>query len=214
MDIRGILFDFDGTVLKSMEQHFQAWRQAFEEKNIGIKAGDFFPLEGQGIETIARLFGKRFNLDKAAVNDIIDRKSEIYNNIMRVEFYDYFLELLDHLKNKNIPVGVVTGGSRARVKKVIDQYFDGTFDAVVTVDDVARGKPHPEPFLKGAELLGLKPEQCLVIENAPLGIKGALRARMTVIAVTTTLPPDELKEAHYIAHNFNEVEVIIESLMK
>ncbi len=213
MDIRGILFDFDGTILKSMEQHYEAWQKAFAEKNISITAGDFFPLEGQGIDTIARLFGKKFNLDKSAVNHIIKRKIEIYNDIMHVEFYDYFQDLLGHLKNKNIPVGVVTGGSRRRVKKVIDQYFNGTFDALVTVDDVQRGKPHPDPFLKGAELLGLKPQQCIVIENAPLGIKGAKRAEMTVIAVTTTLPPDELNEAHYIAHDFKEAEAIIESLI-
>ena len=81
------------------------------------------------------------------------------------------------------------------------------------MDDVERGKPYPDPFLKGAELLGLKPQDCVVIENAPLGIEGALKAGMTVIAVTTTLNAEHLKQAHYIVNDFIEAQKIVQKLM-
>lgn len=212
--MQGVLFDFDGVVVKSMEQHFAAWQKAFAEKNIHIKADDFFILEGQGVHIIAYALGKKHGLSESDVEQIIQRKMNYYNQFMRLEFYDYFREMLNHLHDSGIPMGVVTGGNRSRVEKIINQHFNNDFKALVTVDDIERGKPHPDPFLKGAELMGLPPEQCIVVENAPLGIEGAKKAGMTVIAVTTTLHPGHLSQADYIADDFREVEKIIRSLIR
>jgi len=211
---KGILFDFDGVVLKSMEQHFEAWRNAFQEKNIGITPDDFYILEGQGIKRVAYLLGERYGLDETVINDVMNRKVHYYEKFMTIEFYDYFEIMLNSFKKNEIPMGVVTGGSRERVNKIINEYMDNYFDCVVTVDDVERGKPFPDPFLKGAELLDYKPEDCLVIENAPMGIEGAVKAGMTVIAITTTLDSEYLKQANYIADNFREVEEIVLSIIK
>jgi len=210
---KGILFDFDGVVVKSMEQHFAAWQKAFAEKGVHITPEEFFILEGQGIYTISQLIGKKHGLSDREIEAVRNRKVNYYNQFMTIEFYDYFNDLLDHLRNKQVPLGIVTGGTRERVNKIVIQYFDHTFSAIVTVDDVARGKPHPNPFLKGAELLKLPADHCIVVENAPLGIKGAREAGMTVIGITTTLPAEQLKEAHYVASDFKEVEKIILNLI-
>jgi beta-phosphoglucomutase len=103
-------------------------------------------------------------------------------------------------------MAVVTGGYRDRVSQIVNEYFDGYFSAVVTSDDVKRTKPFPEPYLKGATLLGVRPAQCLVIENAPIGIQAAKKAGMKVLAVTTTLTKDYLHEADFIADGFVEIE--------
>jgi mannitol-1-/sugar-/sorbitol-6-phosphatase len=71
--------------------------------------------------------------------------------------------------------------------------------ALITADDVRRGKPHPDPYLLGAERLGRDPGRCLVVEDAPQGIEAGLAAGMTVIAVTTTHAAAELDRAHRIA---------------
>ena len=210
--LQAVIFDFDGVVVKSMEQHFAAWQKAFAEKNIHIKADDFFILEGQGVRIIAHALGKEHGLSEREVEEIIQRKMTFYNQFMYLEFYDHFKEMLKNLHRHRIPLGVVTGGNRERVWKVINEHFPHDFKAVVTVDDVERGKPHPDPFLKGAELLGVKAQDCIVVENAPLGIKGAKKAGMRVIAVTTTLPAEKLRHADYIAKDFREVETIILSL--
>ncbi len=211
---KGILFDFDGVVVKSMEQHFEAWQKAFAEKGVQITPQEFFVMEGQGVETIARILGERYNLTDEDTRWIHNRKVNYYNQFMTIEFYDHFHEMLHRLHEKHIPMGIVTGGTRSRVVQIIREYFDDEFDCIVTVDDVINGKPHPDPFLKGAQLLKLDPGQCIVVENAPLGIQGAKRAGMTVIAVTTTLAARNLKQADFICADFREVEARIEELLK
>ena len=121
--------------------------------------------------------------------------------------------MLKNLKAKNVPMAVVTGGNKKRVEATIAEYLDGYFNAFVTIDDVSQGKPHPEPFLKGAEKLNLKPEECIVVENAPLGIKAACAAGTTVIAVKTTLTDEYLSQADYILDDFKTVEKTINQLM-
>ncbi|MHB2155396.1 HAD family hydrolase [Calditrichota bacterium GD2] len=210
---KAVLFDFDGVIVKSMEQHFNAWHQAFLEKGVEIKEDEFFVLEGQGINTIAHHLGKIYGLNRQQVEEVMERKVNYYNQFMTLEFYDHFHELVEHLHRSQVPMGVVTGGNRSRVEKIINEHFDRYFKALVTVDDVERGKPFPDPFLKAAQMLNMAPQNCIVVENAPMGIKGAKRAGMTVVAITTTLKPDYLKQADYIAHDFLEVEEILNTLL-
>ena len=203
---KAILFDFDGVVVKSMEQHFEAWRKAFLEKGVEIKGEEFFVLEGQGIYTIAHHLGKIHGLTPEQINEIIKRKVEYYNQFMHLEFYDHFKEMIEKYHKDRIPMGVVTGGNRQRVEKILHEHFNHYFRVLVTVDDVERGKPFPDPFLKAAELLHTNPENCIVVENAPMGIKGAKRAGMTVVAITTTLPAEYLRQADFIVQDFYQVE--------
>jgi mannitol-1-/sugar-/sorbitol-6-phosphatase len=81
-------------------------------------------------------------------------------------------------------------------------------DAMVTVDDVARGKPAPDPYLRAAELLGVPPEACLVIEDAPVGIAAAKAAGATVLGVLSTHAPDDLAEADHLVADLREVQVV------
>ena len=110
-------------------------------------------------------------------------------------------------------MGVVTGGARSRVSAVVENHFSNYFECLVTVDDVERGKPFPDPFLRGAELLGLKPDECIVVENAPMGIEAAIKAGMTVIAVKTTLTEKYLDRAHFMVDDFQAVEKTILSFL-
>lgn len=210
---KGILFDFDGVAVKSMEQHYEAWSRALAEKNCQISKENFFMLEGQGIEEISKAIGRKFNLSDDDINEIGERKSNYYKQIMHLEFYPHFFELLKVLRKNNLKMGVVTGGARSRVNSVVEKYFGDYFECLVTVDDIKRGKPFPDPFLKGAELLNIQPDECIVVENAPMGIKAAVQAGMTVIAVMTTLPQKYLDQAHYIVDDFQQVEKKILSLV-
>ncbi len=78
-----------------------------------------------------------------------------------------------------------------------------------TADDINRGKPDPEPYLKGARLLGRKPEDCIVFEDSPSGIRSARSAGITVVAFPTTYPLDALSEANLITDSFRSVHVEI-----
>ena len=213
MKKKAVLFDFDGVTVKSMEQHYDAWRRAFAEWGVTISPEEFFILEGQGIVTIANYLGKKHGLTEEQVKAVHDRKINYYNQFMRLEFYEHFHDMIRNLYQRRVPMAIVTGGDRSRVQKVIDEHFDHYFAAVVTIDDVQHGKPHPEPFLKAAQLLQVPPEECIVVENAPMGIKAGKAAQMTVIAVTTTLKPEYLQQADYIAKDFYEVENILNGLL-
>ena len=78
---------------------------------------------------------------------------------------------------------------------------------MVSADDVTKGKPDPEPYLKGAKLLGTKPEECLVIEDAPAGVRAAHAGKMKVIAITSTFPKAELKEADALVRSLDQIKV-------
>lgn len=213
MKYKGILFDFDGVVVDSMHQHYEAWLKAFSVKGISFLKEDFFQLEGQGVGKIVRMLAEPHGLVEQEMLDLIESKGRHYYTLDKTKFYDYFLTMLANLKDKNVPMAVVTGGNKDRVIKVIEEHLSSYFTEIITINDVEHGKPHPEPFLKGAEKLGLKAEECIVVENAPLGIKSAKAAGCKVIAIKTTLTEKFLKEADFILNTFNEVEEKLLSLL-
>jgi sugar-phosphatase len=81
---------------------------------------------------------------------------------------------------------------------------------MVTADDVVNGKPNPEPYLKGAELLGVNPEECLVIEDAPAGIRSAHAGGMKVIGLTSTYPAVALREADVVVAKLAQIKISVE----
>ena len=83
-----------------------------------------------------------------------------------------------------------------------------TPEQFVTADDVSNGKPHPEAYLKGAEILAARPEACVVIEDAPSGIRAARAAGMHVVALATTYPVADLREADVVAPTLTKIEVV------
>jgi len=207
--IKAVLFDFDGVVVRSMEHHFQAWQRAFAVFGINIDPAEFYPLEGQGINQISRQLGEPKGLSSARISEVQNLKNQFFDESFQFEVYPGFTGLIRFLKTRYIPMAVVTGGGRNRVQATIEKYLPGVFDTLVTVDDVARGKPFPDPFLKAAENLGIEPARCLVIENAPLGIRGALAAGMEVIALTSTLPAEFLKQAGHIVSGFEQIQELL-----
>jgi HAD superfamily hydrolase (TIGR01509 family) len=206
VSIRAILFDLDGVLLKSMEQHLEAWQHAFRRFNTLIKDSEFYQLEGRGVKFVVETLAKKYKIDPAFIPEIMDEKVAYYNHKFHPEFYDGLYNVLDLLKSRLIKMAVVTGGYRDRVSKIINDYFKGYFYAIVTSDDVKNTKPYPEPYLKGASLLGVRPAHCLVIENAPMGIMSAKKAGMKVLAITTTLTKVHLQDADFIAKNFKEIQ--------
>ena len=81
---------------------------------------------------------------------------------------------------------------------------------IITSTDVKNGKPHPEPYLKGAEMLGLRGDECVVIEDAPAGIRAGRAAGAKVIAVKTTMTEGELREANpdWVVEDYSDIEVV------
>jgi len=195
-----------------MEQHLEAWQHAFRRFNAIVKESDFYQLEGRGVRSVVEILTKKYGIEIKFRPQLIEEKVNYYNNNFKPEFYEGLYSLLDLLKMQGLQMAVVTGGYRDRVSYIINNYFIDYFSAVVTSDDVKKTKPFPEPYLRAASLLGVKPQQCLVVENAPMGIQSAKRAGMEVIAITTTLTKDHLQEADFIADSFGGIEEHIKQI--
>lgn len=210
--MRAILFDFDGVVVKSMESHYHGWRKALEEYGIDMSPEELYVLEGQGVEEVASQLVRKFNIPVEERNNIIRKKIFYYDQVQKHELYPHFLDVLEWALEMELKIALVTGGDRERVIKALQAYgIDTYFKIIVTSKDVMNSKPSPEPYLKASELLDVEPQQCVVIENAPLGILSARNAGMKCIAITTTLQSTYLKNADVVADNFKEV---LEALRK
>lgn len=205
MKYRAVLFDLDGVLLKSMEQHLKAWQHAFSHFQVNIKEGDFYQLEGRGVKAVVKILIQKYGIDAKLRQVITDTKIAYYNKNFKAEFYDGIYTLLDTLHRQHIKMAVVTGGMRDRVYKIVEDYFQDYFSAIVTSDDVQKTKPSPEPYLKAASMINHAPEECVVIENAPMGIESGKAAGMTVIAICTTLGKNYLSGADVITDSFFEI---------
>ena len=102
--------------------------------------------------------------------------------------------------------GVVTSGSRLLATNRLRYCGLPVPKVLVTADDVAHGKPHPEPYLKGAELLGFAPADCLVIEDAPAGIESARAGGMKVVGITSTYTADALTRADAVISGLGQIK--------
>lgn len=208
-----ILFDFDGVVIQSIEDHYRSWNQAFARFGITVQWNDFAVLEGQSLYTIASQLCKLYNVPHDEHRKIAAEKNALYLTTATVRFYDDIFSALEYLRTQKKLIGLVTGAHRDRFEQTVDNDFKNKFDVIITADDVTHTKPDPEPFLSAAAKLKKLPANCLVIENAPLGVEAAKNAGMLCYALTTTLPEEFLSKADWIGKNVTDVIHLMKTCM-
>lgn len=206
--IKCILFDFDGTLAKTMETHYHAWQESVRPYGIFLTEEEYYPLEGMPIPEIAKHFCKNYALNVAEIPQIIQRKKAYYLTHASPALYNGVEEVLAELKAKKIRLGIVTASVLEQLQSSVPPNFLEQFDVLITGEKTVRGKPFPDPYLMGLEELQLQPEECIVVENAPLGIQSAKNAGIYCIAVTHTVSKEKLQEADEIV---SEVKNILKS---
>lgn len=198
----GFLFDLDGTLVDSKPAVERAWLQLAGEAQIPLEK--MVGLHGIPAEQSLRML-------------LADRsEDEIQNWVARIEHLESSdtrgivaihgaKELLSELNDRAIPWTIVTSCTIplaiSRVKAAGIEMPDHS----VTFNDVELGKPHPDPFILGAKRIGLNPNQCWVIEDAPAGVKSGKSAGCTVAAVLTSHDKEQLKEADHFLNHLNEL---------
>lgn len=202
--IRAVFFDFDGTLIDSMPAHVVAWEKILGE--IGIQLDDlYFQMnEGEKAEdTISRLLSERgyeYSEEQQAL--LIERKRALYRSSAPKGLIPEAAELVRDLLSRNIACDIVTGSIRSNMDAVLSEDEFALFRSIYTPAEYGKGKPAPDPYLIALDRSGLEASECLVLENAPLGIRSAKAAGLRTAAITTTLPPRYLSEADHVIHRF------------
>lgn len=204
-NFKAALFDFDGTLADTMEDNFLAWKKSFSRYNVNMAREDYFPLEGLTLPEIAERICKKYSIDSKNSIDIVKFKNEFYIKHNKFRFYPGAENLIKNLK-KSKSLALVSASPKEKLKKTVPEYFLNSFDVIVSGDDIKHGKPDPEPYLKAIETLSLDSRSCIAIENAPLGIQSAKAAKVYCIAITNTLPREELEIADKIVDNLKDLE--------
>ena len=196
MPLAAVIFDFDGVVIDSHEAHERSWFALADELDRPFTRETFVATFGQRNESILPLLGWAEEGDKARIQQLGDRKETLYREILRSEGIQPLpgvVALLEDLRAQGIPSAIGTSTPRANVECVLEiTGLTVFFREVASAEDVTRGKPDPEVFLKAAEKLGVAPFACVVIEDAQVGIRAAKAAGMKALAVTTTHPAESL----------------------
>jgi beta-phosphoglucomutase len=201
----------DGVITDTMSYHFEAWKQALKDNGMDVGYCDIYLREGQkGIETALQIM-KENNIEASAkkAQDILEYKEKIFKKIARPKLIKNSRRLVKDLKKSGFKLALVTGTTRGELEYILPTGIFRLFDISVTGDEVKSGKPNAEPYLKAIKALKLKPNECIVLENAPFGIKSAKAANLYCIAVTTYLPKKHLKQADMILDSLEEVDKVI-----
>lgn len=202
----GFIFDWDGVVIDSHSAHEESWRLLFAEIGRPMQRDFFKRTFGMRNQQIIPSWFDFVRVDDLAeIKRLGDRKEELYREILRrdgIEPLPGVLPLLRELRSLGIPRAVGSSTPRVNIDFVAGAAgLEGLFDAFVTAEEVALGKPDPQVFLKAAEKIGRDPARCVVLEDAHVGIEAGQRAGMKVVAVATTHSPEALGAADAVFEN-------------
>ncbi|WP_406656642.1 HAD family phosphatase [Methanolobus sp. ZRKC2] len=203
--IEALIFDVDGVLVDSMHLHAHAWKTAFAEAGIDFDEREIYGMEGANDKGIVEMVTKSLDkeIDDGIFNSVPARKHELFN-VDDVKVFDGMDTCLQNLKN-DLLLAVVSGSDRSAVEKMMGRFFPDTFNVMVSGSDGIQGKPNPDPYNKAVEELGVRKENCIVVENAPLGVEAAKSAGLFCIGLPTYVDSTQLEHANLVLKNHEEL---------
>lgn len=209
----GIIFDLDGTLANSEPLHERALRLVAQSLGMSLSSEQFLELcVGVGdlpsLANIAR--ANHRSLTHQQLIELSAAKHQAFADLLETEGVPECPGAVDLVLDaaRQVPVAVCSGSRRQTVLAVLDAMkLAAVPRAIVTLDDVTQGKPHPEPYLRTAELLGLAPDACVALEDTPSGARSALAAGMGVVAVEHSVAASEFPEVHRVVTDIAQLSV-------
>jgi beta-phosphoglucomutase len=196
MSVKALLFDLDGTLIDSMPHHHTAWVEWHARRGLKIDADSFF------VSTAGRSNDEIFadmlpGTSTAEIALLVDEKETLYREFAApsLALIKGAKDFVQRAKAAGLRLAVCTASTPQNMALAFKRFgIDEWVETVVSPADGLRGKPHPDIFLEAARRLGVAPGDCVVYEDAPLGVEGARRAGMQAVALTTTLPASAFAE--------------------
>ncbi|MDR0825574.1 MAG: HAD-IA family hydrolase [Prevotella sp.] len=197
-NLKAVLFDMDGVLYDSMKWHAKSWKETMDEFHIPSIPEEFYQYEGMvGSHTINLLMNreKGRNASREEIESIYKRKTELFSECNDGSLIPYAYDFVKKVHDEGLTCVIVTGSGQPTLINKVENNFPGLFkkELMVTAFDVKHGKPHPEPYLMGLTKAGhLKPNEAIVVENAPRGVEAAVAAGIFTIAINTGPMPDDV----------------------
>ncbi|MFA7073814.1 MAG: HAD family phosphatase [Endomicrobiaceae bacterium] len=206
-NFKAVLFDMDGVIVDSMPYHFISWFEALQKYGVSVTPLDIYEKEGEKSDICIKYFFQKNKvaLDNKIITEVLTLRNDIFQKYFKLRLFPGIENILLNLKEQGILLAIVTGSSRNKVVSILPSGISKLFDVIISADMLKQGKPFPEPYLMAAEELQLAPSECMVVENAPYGIRAAKAANMYCVAVTTGLPEQYLNQADEIHNNLNDI---------
>ena len=216
--LQAVIFDFNGIIVDDEPIHFRLFQKVLGEEGIVLTEEVYYArylgFDDRGAFTAAFRESQRL-LDGAKLDELIARKAVYYQNAIRsqVTIFPGVVNLVAALA-EHVPLAVASGALRHEIKTILETAgLLDRFRAIVSAEDVERGKPEPDIFLKALAALNdqcgepLQPANCVVIEDSKEGVRGAGRAGMKCLAVTNSHHAELLGEANLIVKSLEDVSL-------
>ncbi len=211
--LKAIIFDVDGVLVDSMRFQADAWVKVFKELGININRRDIYELEGSNDNRLIKAIFEKAGREPEPwhLEQLPEKKREVLE-FDDIKPFEGIPECVKELK-RHFKLAMVSGSNRNTIEKIVTKFFSGCFDVVINGSDLERGKPDPDPFLKALEKLELSKNECIVVENSPLGITAARRAGLYCVAVASTLEPEKVQHADLVLKDHSVLLKYLKSLM-
>jgi beta-phosphoglucomutase len=206
--IKGVLFDMDGVLVDSEAFICKAAITMFHEHGLDVKEDDFQPFVGMGENRYLGGVAEKYNLPL----DITEAKAityTIYETITKGQLKPLpgALEFITFCREKGLKLALATSADKIKMEVNLQAIglSKDSFNSTINGLEVVRKKPFPDIYVKASENLNLRPEECLVVEDAVSGIKAAKAAGCRCLAVTTSFGREALGEADWICETLSDV---------
>ena len=201
------IFDLDGVIVNTVPLHFKAWKKMFAEYGTEFSFEDY----KNKVDGIPRTDGARAiltDLDEEELQKGATRKQDYFLEFLNseeIQVYASTISLIDGLKSNGIKVGAIS--SSKNCKYILDKIgLTPKLDTIITGNDITQGKPHPQIFLFAADRMKVSPDNCVVFEDAVLGVEAAKRAGMFCIGIDRYGEKERLSKADHIVSDLSEVD--------
>lgn len=194
MGKKAVIFDMDGVIFDTERVYLEIWQSVFEKYGYKMTKELYITVMGTGRKNVIKTFLENFGDDLPIEKMYEEKDNQLFYIIENqgIPLKEGVKELFSMLKEKNYKIALATSAKRERVEKQIkDKWLKESFDAIVCGDDVEKGKPSPDIFLKAAKKIDVEPENCFVVEDSLAGIKAAFSGGMKGIHVEDLKVADE-----------------------
>ena len=194
MGKKAVIFDMDGVIFDTEKVYLDIWIEVFEKYGYKMTKELYVNVMGTGRKNVIKTFLENFGDDLPIEKMYEEKDNQLFYIIENqgIPLKKGVKELFSMLKEKNYKIALATSAKRERVEKQIkDKWLKESFDAIVCGDDVEKGKPSPDIFLKAAKEIDVEAKDCFVVEDSPAGIKAAFSGGMKGIPVEDLKVADE-----------------------